>query len=152
MVERVRNRLPVATSRKQTGLSVGWPSAFMRGDCQRSALPRLVAGVCLVDDVDLAAAADHLAVRVALLCEFDGRNDFHKRKQSRERTPLLSTQFFPGSSGSSASRRHWSPSSQRRLLQSASCIGLSKRSAGGLATIQVPLSSSFSSWPADQPE
>ena len=30
-------------------------------------------------------------------------------------------------------------------------MGRSNRSAGGLATIQVPLLSSFSSWPADQP-
>jgi hypothetical protein len=44
-----------------------------------SALPRLVAGVGLVDDVDPALAAHDLAVRVTLLGRFDGRNDFHKR-------------------------------------------------------------------------
>jgi hypothetical protein len=45
----------------------------------RSTLPRLVAGIGLVDHVDFATAADHLAVRVALLGGFDGGNDFHKR-------------------------------------------------------------------------
>jgi hypothetical protein len=85
MVERVRNRLPVATSRKQTRLRVGWPSAFT--GVFSLTLPRLVARVGLVDHVDFAAAAHHLAVGVALLGRFDRGNDFHKRDQSREGVP-----------------------------------------------------------------
>src|SRR5208283_583494 len=104
-----------------------------------------IARVGLVDDVDLAAAADDLAVRVTLLGRLDRGNDFHKRHQNRERTPPLSTQFFPGSSGSSTISRHSSPSSHSRALQSPSCMGRSKRSAGGLATIHVPVLSSVSS-------
>jgi hypothetical protein len=42
------------------------------------ALTRFVAGIGLVDHVDFATAADHLAVRVTLLRGFNGRNDFHK--------------------------------------------------------------------------
>ena len=44
-----------------------------------SALPRFVTRVGLVDHVDFATTADHLAVRVTLLRGFDGGNNFHKR-------------------------------------------------------------------------
>ena len=47
-----------------------------------SALARLVARVGFVDDVNLAAAAHDLAIRVALLGGFDGGNNFHGVVQS----------------------------------------------------------------------
>src|SRR3954463_12374438 len=50
-----------------------------------STLARLVARVGLVNHVDLAAAAHHLAVRVTLLGGFNGGDDFHKRRQNRVR-------------------------------------------------------------------
>jgi hypothetical protein len=89
MVDLVRKRRPVPISRKQTLLSVGWPSGFMAKDLEFrvSALASLVTGLNLVDHVDLAAAAHDLARRVALLRGFDGGNNFHKRSRKAAGTP-----------------------------------------------------------------
>src|SRR5476649_2581702 len=84
IVERVRKRLPVETSRKQTGLSVGWPSGFTggRGVGGGSTLAGLVTRLDLVDHIDFALAAHDLTGRMALLGGLDGGYDFHKKRRT----------------------------------------------------------------------
>jgi hypothetical protein len=93
IVDFVRNRLPVATSRKQTLLSAGWPSVFTGKYYSGSTLARLVAGIGLVNHVDFAMAADHLAIRVALLGGFERRNNLHKGRLSDRAHRSLSNQL-----------------------------------------------------------
>src|SRR4051794_13667321 len=88
IVDLVRKRLPLATSRKHTLLRMGWPSDFTVRERVGLALARLVTRLDFVDHVDLALATHDLARRVTLLGRFNRGNDFHKTRENRVRNNL----------------------------------------------------------------
>jgi len=65
------------------------PVVFLNG-CGLT-LPGFVARVSLVDDVDFAATADYLAVRVPFFRGFDGGDDFHKVRENTDRRRFCQT-------------------------------------------------------------
>jgi hypothetical protein len=71
-------------------------------------LARLVTRLDLVDDVNLALAADNLARRVTQLGGFDGGNNFHKGTEEGDRAKQCQRKIFFDASSSAGPKQRGS--------------------------------------------
>ena len=78
MVDQVRNCFFVDTSSKQTRLSLGWISDFIKAILLYcSALAGFKAGIGFVDHVNTSLATDDFTISMAVFQGLDGGYNFH---------------------------------------------------------------------------